>query len=342
MRINGKFTFSAVVALVQLDLEVAITKGESIKQSTKKNLLSQLNAYEKFCNRYLLPYFPCDNIQLCRFGQHLSKELSSPDSIGNYTSGMRTMMALLGQEPPDPKDRQMQMFISGLRKSMDHVTKQAAPITPQILVRISKVVNHRDKIETMAWTALLLGFYMFLRKSNLVPEAMDKFDNLHQFRRKDISLLGLDEAMLCEVRWTKTMRKKGEILRFPVLPAKNKSICPVFWVHKLILDNPGLPEEPLFLIRVPGQVLSLSANQLLYRMRKWLKLIGEDELTFTLHSLRRGGATFAYQSDLQAEMIKLLGDWASDCFKRYIDVSMEKRYDSMKAFVEALNTLVEA
>ena len=55
----------------------------------------------------------------------------------------------------------------------------------------------------------------------------------------------------------------------------------------------------------------------------------------------KGGATFAYQADLQAEMIKLLGDWASDCFKRYIDVSMEKRYDSMKAFVEALNTLPE-
>ena len=49
------------------------------------------------------------------------------------------------------------------------------------------------------------------------------------------------------------------------------------------------------------------------------------------------GATFAYQSDMEGEMIKLLGGWVSDCYKRYIDVSMDKRYDSMKAFVEALN-----
>ena len=55
-----------------------------------------------------------------------------------------------------------------------------------------------------------------------------------------------------------------------------------------------------------------------------------------------GGATFAYQADIEGEMIKLLGDWASDTYKRYIDVSMDKRYDSMNTFVQALNRLVEA
>ena len=48
---------------------------------------------------------------------------------------------------------------------------------------------------------------------------------------------------------------------------------------------------------------------------------------------------FAYQSNMEAEMIKLLGGWASDCYRRYIDVSIDKRYDSMKAFVDALNRL---
>ena len=195
------------------------------------------------------------------------------------------MLALLGLEIPDVKDRQMQMFIAVLKKGMEHVVKQAAPITPNILLNISKVVNYRDRVEVIAWTAMLMGFFMFLHKSNLVPEAMDKFDALHQFRWKDINLMGLDRAMMCEIRWTKTMQRKGDMLRFPVLPANNKRICPVFWVHKMVLENPGEPEEPLFLIRTPQEVLSLSANQLLYRMRKWLKLIGEDDMAFTLHSL---------------------------------------------------------
>ena len=164
------------MALAQLDIEVAATKGQSIKELTKRNLLTQLSAYQKFCDRYLLDYFPCNNKQLCRFGQHLRKTFESPESVGNYQSGIHTILALLRLEVPDVKDRQMRMFITGLKRIMQHSVKQAAPITPQILVRISKVVNYKDKIEVIAWTATLLGFYMFLRKSNLVPEAMDKFD----------------------------------------------------------------------------------------------------------------------------------------------------------------------
>ena len=62
---------------------------------------------------------------------------------------------------------------------------------------------------------------------------------------------------------------------------------------------------------------------------------------FSLYSLRRGGATFAYQSNIEAEMIKLMGDWASDAYKRYIDISMDKRFDSMKLFVEAVNKICD-
>ena len=251
--------------------------------------------------------------QLCRFGQHLTKTLKSPDSIGNYLSGIRTMLALIGNTAPDVKDRQMQMFLTGLKRTMDHTVQQASPIPPQLLVKMSKVVNYKDKIEEIALVATLLGFYMFLRKSNLVPDAMD------------------------EVYWTKILQFKQRVLRFPVLPAANKAICPVFWTHKLIKDNPGSPQDPLLLLPIPLLKLSLSANQLIYRIRKWLKLIGEKDHEFSLHSLCRGGATFAYQADHEGEMIKLLGGWASDCYKRYIDISLNKRYDSMKAFVEALN-----
>ena len=280
---------SARIALVQLDLQVAATKGQSVRESTKRNLLTHLGAYQQFCDRYLLSYIPCDNKQLCRFGQHLRQSFSSPDAVGNYLSGIRTILALSGMEVPDVKDRQMHMFIAGLKRVMDHVVKQAAPITPQILLRMAKVVNYRDIVEMVAWTCTLVGFYMFLRKSNLVPEAMDKFNGLHQFRRSDVSLLGLEGAMMFEVRWSKTLQDRQKILRFPVLPAFNKSICPVFWVHKMVADIPAQNNEPLFTIRTKNAALSLSENQLITRLRKWLKLIGEEEGAFTLHSLRRVG-----------------------------------------------------
>ena len=332
---------SEKMALMVLDLEVARTKGQSLKDTTKRNLICILGAYEKVCGTYGLEYFPCDNNQLCRFGQHLSKRFQSPDAVANYISGIRTCLALLGLEIPSPQDRQMQMFIQGLKRAMPHAVKQAAPITPDLLLRMSKVVNYTDQVELVAWVATLLGFYMFLRKSNLVPDTMDDFNPEYQFCRADMSLLGLDKAMMFEIRWSKTIQFKEKILRLPVLPANNKAICAVFWAHYLLAKIPGETTDPVFMIKSKGEKLALSANQLIYRIRKWLILVGQDPTAYSLHSLRRGGATFGYQSNMEGEMIKLLGDWASDCYKRYVDISMEKRYDSMKAFVDALNSLCE-
>ena len=106
----------------------------------------------------------------------------------------------------------MQMFIQGLKRAMPHAIKQAAPITPQILVRLSKVVNYRDQVEMVAWVGVLLGFYMFLRRSNLVPDSRTTFDKEHQFTRADMNLLGVDKAMMFEIRWSKTIQHKQKVL----------------------------------------------------------------------------------------------------------------------------------
>ena len=318
-------------------MEVARTKAQSLKDSTKRNILCYLTSYEKFCDRFLLTYFPCDNTQLCRFGQHLSRTFDSPDAVNNYISGVRTCMALLGFPIPDIKDKQMQMFSTGLRCSMLHEVKQAAPVTPELLIRLSKVVDYRDQVEMVAWVGVLLGFYMFLRKSNLVPDTMDTFNAQQQFTRGDFNIISLDLAMMVEIRWSKTIQFRQKVLRMPVLPAKIKAICPVYWTYRMLQLVSAGPKDPVLAIRYRNNLVSLSANQLIYRLRKWLLLIGQETSSFSLHLLCRGGASFAYQSNIEAKMIKLLGDWASDAYRRYIDVSMDKRYDSIKLFVEALN-----
>ena len=194
----------------------------------------------------------------------------------------------MGLDIPEANDRQMKMFAVGIKRAMPHAVKQAEPVTPELLTRLCKVVNFKDQVEMVAWTGLLLGFYMFLRKSNLVPDTMDTFDPQFQFCRSDLNLLGMDKAMMVEIRWSKTIQHKQKILRLPVLPAKNKAICPVFWTHYMISRIPVKPQEPVLAIPAGKQILALSANQLVYRLRKWLILIGEDPTRYSLHSLRGG------------------------------------------------------
>ena len=104
---------------------------------------------------------------------------------------------------------------------------------------------------------------------------------------------------MVEIRWSKTIQHREKILRLPVLPASNKAVCPVFWTHYMVNKIKAGPRQPVLALRDKGEVLSLSANQLIYRLRKWLLLIGENATLYSLHSLRRGGATFAYQANME-------------------------------------------
>ena len=94
--------------------------------------------------------------------------------------------------------------------------------------------------------------------------------------------------MMVEIRWSKTIQHKEKILRVPVLPAKNKAVCPVFWMHYMISKVPASAEQPVLALALGRSRLALSANQLIYRFRKWLTLIGKEPSVFSLHSLRRG------------------------------------------------------
>ena len=188
-----------------------------------------------------------DNRQICRFGQHLvNKGFTSAESVGNYMSGVRTCHALLGFPAPEATEKDMKMYTSGLRNILLHDVKQAAPITPEILLRLYHVVDFTDEIEMVAWVAVLIGFTLFLRRSNLVPETMTSFDADKQFTRADINVTGDDSVMMAEIRWSKTIQFKQKVLRLPILPIKNKKICAVTWVNYMVSHIQGDKNDPLF------------------------------------------------------------------------------------------------
>ena len=57
---------------------------------------------------------------------------------------------------------------------------------------------------------------------------------------------------------------------------------------------------------------------------------------YTGHSFRRGGATFALQSGVSGDFIKLLGDWHSDAYHLYLDLSLQRRVQALSQLVTCL------
>jgi hypothetical protein len=56
-------------------------------------------------------------------------------------------------------------------------------------------------------------------------------------------------------------------------------------------------------------------------MKLLVSLIGVDESQVSGHSLRRGGATYAFKCGVSGLAIKAQGDWQSDCWMRYCELS---------------------
>ena len=63
-------------------------------------------------------------------------------------------------------------------------------------------------------------------------------------------------------------------------------------------------------------------------MRNWLKLIGLNK------------NEFSFRCNIEAEMIKSLGDWASDAYQRYIDISFDKCIEAMQLFMDGINIII--
>lgn len=56
-------------------------------------------------------------------------------------------------------------------------------------------------------------------------------------------------------------------------------------------------------------------------LKEWLGLAGFQPELFSGHSLRRGGATAAFQAGVDPLFIRLQGQWSSDCWLLYVALS---------------------
>ena len=137
-------------------------------------------------------------------------------------------------------------------------------------------------MERACYSALVIGFCLFLRKSNLVPDTQEGFNPMEQLTRQDVWQQG--KLTMIEIRWSKTNQYRERDLLLPLIPARNKLICPVFWIKQLFKTAPGLLlKSPLFCYRKCGKVVPVVYDQLSKLYKQWVQKTGVDPVDHTLH-----------------------------------------------------------
>ena len=78
---------------------------------------------------------------LCLYVQFLGESMKSVRSIRNYLNGVKIFHIFKECEFHSLHDVQIRLTLRGVGKMLFHTPKQAAPITPEILIEIWRVLN---------------------------------------------------------------------------------------------------------------------------------------------------------------------------------------------------------
>ena len=93
------------------------------------------------------------------------------DSIQNYIAGVKTLHNILDLKFPETTFH-LKLGLKEIRKTLAHFPIRMEPMTPKIL---SKIYALLDFSHTCIWCLFLFAFFLFARKSNLVPENKKRF-----------------------------------------------------------------------------------------------------------------------------------------------------------------------
>ena len=177
-----------------------------------------------------------------------------------------------------------------------------------------------NKIEDIVfWGACLLAFFLLFRKSNLIPDTKHGFDASRQLKRDDITFQ--NRTATVGIRWAKNEQFSRELLTFPLPRLPGSVLCPVTAVRNIFRKVPGPPGQHLFALPNGG---SLSYRFFQKKLRQTLETAGcEDVTSYSSHSFCRGSTTFSFLCGIPPVVIRLLGNWRSDCYLKYIEFPLE-------------------
>lgn len=296
----------------------------AFRPGTAANLQTQLRAYLLFCNYFTQSPFPVSSFTLRCFIQLLSRSFKSVQSIRNYVSGIKTFHSLLGHSTAAFSSIDVILTLQGIAKSSTHHPLQKLPVTPDILLAMYEHLDLQSPLDVAVFAGILIMFFAFLRRSNIAPKSTKSFDITRNLSRQDI--VSNEKGLVVIIHWSKTIQCHERVLTIPLTAIPSSTLCPVAAYSRMVRLIPAEKHQPAFLLPQPnGTLAPLTQGQLATRFQELISAVGLNTKLYSLHSLRRGGATFARLAGVSTDLIKMHGDWKSNCYELYIKIPLSQR-----------------
>ena len=317
---------SAHLAVLKKDLRH--TRSHALAQGTYGNLSTQFKSFFLFCNFFNLVPLPVSLDTLCLYIQFLSRSLVPP-SIRNYVSGVKHLHIILGYEFPYSGHLVLKLVFRGIERLNPHVPRRAPPVSPCHLAAVASVLDWSSLQDVTIFAVALFLFMTLARLGNTLPPSHKSFSSKRFLCYSDVSFTSF--GLSVTFRHTKTIQLGKRRLVVPVALVPSSPLCLTSTLHRmqLLQLQHGFhftTHSPLFLVRRKRRLVSLSKPQFLHSIKA---LFSRAHIPFGAilrgHSFKRGGASHAFKAGVPCDLIQIYGDWKSEAYRLYLDISMDTK-----------------
>lgn len=302
----------------RLDHLVLLYRTTTFAESTKCTYSSYLRRYLCFCKMMDILPVPICQKNLARYIVYLTESLQY-SSVRQYLNIVRILHEEAGLSNPIIKNWFLSSLLTGVRRSLGDTCKPKLPITCEILYKIAQTLAFGNSFDMCFWCCCVVAFFSFLRKSHLLAKSQSNWGNV--LRREDVKFM-LDHVELV-ITCTKTIQFQERNLVIPLAHISHSPLSPAQAVMTVFeMGKAGSRDRPLFQFQTAqggSQVLSYAL--FISQLHKSLAQAGINPPDYSGHSFRRGGASLAFDCNLPPDYIKLLGDWRSNAYQRYLEPS---------------------
>ena len=145
---------------------------------------------------------------------------------------------------------ELTLLLRSMDINMRHIPNQRLPINVTMLNNMVIACDSLNAIGKVLKCATLLGFYGFLRQSNLAPNSATTFDPTRHTCRGDVIIH--PPGLVVILKWTKTSQTSCNHHLVPIPEIKGHALCPVNTYHDMVTTIPASPNQPLLLIPRPS------------------------------------------------------------------------------------------
>ena len=316
--LHGDLISTFAVFLKQLREENLVSQSHRFAPGTAQNMISGVRTWFFFCVFYQLQHCPATPCDLVLFLELMAITVTY-NHLKHLLSSIKFYHRAQNLQFPE-FDFNIVNTLQGIKRRQSHTPHQALPLTPDIMRAMYYHLDMSKQKDRALWCSYLITFYCLFRKSNSVPKSMSQVDLRRTLLRRHIRVT--QDTVYVHCTFSKTIQFGQRDLVIPIPGNSDPAMDPVRHLSALYTTVNCSLDAPAFSY---GPNLFITHSSFTSSLKKLLKQAGFEPSLYSGHSFRRGGATMLYKLGASILQIQASGDWASQCFVRYLHVSEQDR-----------------